>query len=104
MREQISRAASHYSARNRAFSEALAARGIATVSTDGLSLWVRLDVTARDAAERLMRRGWLARPGDEFLLEETARPSHHLRLTVHDLTETESARLNDDLTTAAVRG
>ncbi|MEV7620802.1 aminotransferase class I/II-fold pyridoxal phosphate-dependent enzyme [Microbacterium sp. NPDC089321] len=104
VRRQISRAASHYAARNRSFSEALAARGIPTVSTDGLSLWVRLDVTARDAAERLMRRGWLARPGDEFLLEETAGPSRHLRLTVHDLTEAESARLIDDLAAAAVRG
>ncbi|GAA2890744.1 aminotransferase class I/II-fold pyridoxal phosphate-dependent enzyme [Microbacterium esteraromaticum] len=104
VRGQISRAASHYAARNRAFSEALAARGIPTMSTDGLSLWVRLDVTARDAAERLMRRGWLARPGDEFLLEETAGPSRHLRLTVHDLTEAESARLIDDLAAAAVRG
>ena len=104
VRGQIAHAASHYAARNSAFAQALAARGIPTVSTDGLSLWVRLDVTARDAAERLMRRGWLARPGDEFLLDETAGPSRHLRLTVHDLTDAESARLVDDLAAAAVRG
>ena len=104
VRGQIAQAASHYAARNSAFSQALAARGIPTVSTDGLSLWVRLDATARDAAERLMRRGWLARPGDEFLLDETAGPSRHLRLTVHDLTDAESARLVDDLAAAAVRG
>ncbi|MGW9626490.1 aminotransferase class I/II-fold pyridoxal phosphate-dependent enzyme [Microbacterium sp. NPDC055521] len=103
-RAQISRAAAHYAARNLAFTRALAARGIPTVSNDGLSLWVRLDTTARVAAERLMRRGWLARPGDEFLLDETAGPSRHLRLTVHDLTDAEAARLVDDLAAAAVRG
>lgn len=100
----IAHAAAHYAARNSRFTEALAARGIPTVSTDGLSLWVRLDASARTAAERLMRQGWLARPGDEFLLDETAGPSHHLRLTVHDLTDAESARLVDDLAAAAVRG
>jgi DNA-binding transcriptional MocR family regulator len=103
-RAQISRAAAHYAERNSAFTEALAARGIRTVSTDGLSLWVQLDIPARAAAERLMRRGWLARPGDEFLLDETAGPSRHLRLTVHDLTDAEAARLVDDLAAAAVRG
>ncbi|PKI92979.1 transcriptional regulator PtsJ [Actinomycetales bacterium SN12] len=103
-RAQISRAAAHYADRNAAFAKALQARGIRTVSTDGLSLWVQLDTTARIAAERLMRRGWLARPGDEFLLDETAGPSRHLRLTVHDLTDAESARLIDDLAAAAVRG
>lgn len=104
VRARIARAAEHYAARNAAFTEALAARGIRTVSTDGLSLWVQLDTTARAAAERLMRRGWLARPGDEFLLDETAGPSRHLRLTVHDLTDAETARLVDDLAAAAVRG
>lgn len=103
-RAQISRAAEHYADRNRMFSAALAARGIPTMSIDGLSLWVRLEVPARVAAERLMRRGWLARPGDEFLLDESAGPSQHLRLTVHDLTDAESARLIDDLAAAAVRG
>ncbi|MEE2815347.1 MAG: transcriptional regulator PtsJ, partial [Actinomycetota bacterium] len=47
---------------------------------------------------------WLARPGDEFLLDEAAGPSKHLRLTVHDLTDVEAARLIDDLAAAAVRG
>ena len=104
VRAQISRAAAHYADRNAAFRDALRARGIRTVSTDGLSLWVQLQTTARAAADRLMRRGWLARPGDEFLLDEAAGPSKHLRLTVHDLTDAEAARLIDDLTAAAVRG
>ncbi|WP_336645555.1 aminotransferase class I/II-fold pyridoxal phosphate-dependent enzyme [Microbacterium sp. USHLN186] len=103
-RAGIDRAAAHYASRNAAFRAALATRGIRTLSTDGLSLWVRLDVPARRAAEQLMRRGWLARPGDEFLLDDNAPPSQHLRLTVHDLTDAETARLVDDLAAAAVRG
>lgn len=104
VRAQIAGAAEHYADRNASFAAALEARGIPTVSTDGLSLWVQLETTARAAAESLMRRGWLARPGDEFLLDETAGPSRHLRLTVHDLSDAEAARLVDDLTAAAVRG
>jgi hypothetical protein len=48
-----------------------------------------------------MRRGWLARTGDEFQLTERAAPSHHLRLTVHDLTAEETMRLVGDLADAA---
>jgi hypothetical protein len=49
-----------------------------------------------------MRRGWLARTGDEFQLAEHPAPSQHLRLTVHDLDEDETERLLDDLTEAAL--
>jgi hypothetical protein len=38
-----------------------------------------------------MRRGWLARPGDEFV--SATRRARHLRLTVHDLSDAELARL-----------
>lgn len=100
VRAQIEAAAAHYAAKNASFAAALAARGIATASDDGLSLWVRLDVPARVATERLMRRGWLARPGDEFRLDEAAPPSHHLRLTVHDLSDDDAERLVDDLAAA----
>lgn len=98
---QIAAAAAHYAARNGAFVAALAERGIQTPSSDGLSLWVRLPVPARTAAERLMRRGWLVRTGDEFGIDETSPASDHLRLTVHDLTDADTARLLDDLEAAA---
>ncbi|MDT0157230.1 aminotransferase class I/II-fold pyridoxal phosphate-dependent enzyme [Microbacterium sp. ARD32] len=101
IRRQISDAAAHYAERNSAFVTALAERGISTSSTDGLSLWVRLDVPARTAAERLMRRGWLVRTGDEFRIDETSPASDHLRLTVHDLSDADTARLLDDLRIAA---
>ena len=100
VRAQIDGAAAHYAARNTAFAAALAARGIPTTSSDGLSLWVQLSVPARIAAERLMRRGWLARTGDEFRLDEAAPASHHLRLTVHDLSDADAERLVEDLVTA----
>lgn len=100
IRQQIADAASHYAGRNSGFTAQLASRGILTDSTDGLSLWVRLPVSARVAAERMMRRGWLVRTGDEFRIDEASPASDHLRLTVHDLSEQDTARLLDDLASA----
>ncbi|MGO4593614.1 aminotransferase class I/II-fold pyridoxal phosphate-dependent enzyme [Leifsonia sp. 2TAF2] len=99
--EEIAAAGRHYAERNTAFAAGLTERGLPTEALDGLNLWVDLPVEARLVAERLMRRGWLARTGDEFQLAEHPAPSHHLRLTVHDLTDEESARLLDDLADAA---
>lgn len=101
VRRRIAHAAAHYAARNSAFVSALAERGIVTHSSDGLSLWVRLPVEARTAAERLMRRGWLVRTGDEFHIDAASPPSDHLRLTVHDLSDADTARLLADLESAA---
>lgn len=98
---EIADAGRYYAERNRDFAAELTARGLPAEPADGLNLWVELPVQARTVAERLMRRGWLARTGDEFQLAEHPEPSHHLRLTVHDLTAEESARLLDDLVDAA---
>lgn len=98
---EIADAGRHYAERNRDFAAELTARGLPAEPADGLNLWVELPVQARTVAERLMRRGWLARTGDEFQLAEHPEPSHHLRLTVHDLTAEERARLLDDLVDAA---
>lgn len=95
--EEVSAAGRFYAERNAAFAALLTARGLPTEAGDGLNLWVELPVEARLVAERLMRRGWLARTGDEFVLGERPAPSHHLRLTVHDLGDDETARLLDDL-------
>ena len=57
--------------------------------------------TARSVADALMRRGWLARTGDEFRLAEDA-PSRHLRLTVHDLNDADAAQLARDLVASAL--
>ncbi|WP_285116480.1 aminotransferase class I/II-fold pyridoxal phosphate-dependent enzyme [Leifsonia sp. fls2-241-R2A-40a] len=99
--EQIAAAGRHYAERNAAFAHRLTERGLPTEALDGLSLWVPLPVEARVVAERLMRRGWLARTGDEFQLSEHPAPSHHLRLTVHDLSADESERLLEDLVDVA---
>ena len=97
---QIGAAGAHYAERNAAFVEQLNAAGVPARTGDGLSLWVDVAAPARLVAEQLMRRGWLARVGDEFVLAGAA-PSHHLRLTVHDLDDADAARLVADLTAAA---
>ena len=97
---EVAAAAAHYAERNAAFAERLRAGGIQAHASDGLSLWVALPQTARTVADRLMRRGWLARTGDDFALDERAEPSHHLRLTVHDLSDDEAETLVSDLITA----
>lgn len=99
---EVAAAAAHYAERNAAFSARLRDHGIPAPTSDGLSLWVELPQSARIVAERLMRRGWLARTGDEFALDDRAEPSHHLRLTVHDLDDQDAATLVADLV-AAVR-
>jgi DNA-binding transcriptional MocR family regulator len=98
---RISAAGDHYAARNTAFARRLTAHGVATSAGDGLNLWVPLPVPARFVVERLMRRGWLARSGDEFTLGAPA-PSHRLRLTVHDLSDDDAEQLAADIG-AAVR-
>ena len=99
---RVAEARDHYAARNARFAERLREHGIRSPDADGLSLWVELPLAARVVAERLMRRGWLARTGDEFALSERAEPSRHLRLTVHDLADDEADALVSDLV-AAVR-
>jgi DNA-binding transcriptional MocR family regulator len=97
--QRISRAADHYASRNAAFAALLTERGIPARAADGLNLWVRLPVPGRAATEQLMRRGWLARPGDEFVLADPG-ASHYVRLTVHDLSDADAERLASDLAAA----
>ncbi|MFK3833835.1 aminotransferase class I/II-fold pyridoxal phosphate-dependent enzyme [Microbacterium sp. NPDC087868] len=97
----IGTAAAHYAERNAAFAQLLRTHGIDAPDSDGLSLWVELPRPARAVAEKLMRRGWLARTGDEFALDEKAEPSRHLRLTVHDLSDADAAAFVADLVAAS---
>lgn len=99
---RIAEAREHYAAKNAAFATRLREEGLDSPAADGLSLWVQLPKPARVVAERLMRRGWLARTGDDFALDERAEPSQHLRLTVHDLSDDDAETLVADLV-AAVR-
>lgn len=95
----VDAAGRHYRERNAAFTARLTAIGLSVAGHDGLNLWVRLPVRSRQVAELLMRRGWLARPGDEFVLGDSD-AEHHLRLTVHDLIDDEADRLTTDLAAA----
>jgi DNA-binding transcriptional MocR family regulator len=101
----IEAAGAHYAERNDAFARRLTAHGIPAHAGDGLNLWVALPVAARAVSEQLMRRGWLARTGDEFALGDES-PARRLRLTVHDLDDAEAEQLAADVAAAvnAVRG
>ncbi|MFC0672460.1 aminotransferase class I/II-fold pyridoxal phosphate-dependent enzyme [Brachybacterium hainanense] len=106
-RELIEEAGALYARRNAEFARLLGAQGIEVPPGDGLSLWVPLRAPAQQVAHQLMRRGWLARTGDEFRLDagtgqggEAAPPSRHLRLTVHELEHAEAERLAADLAAA----
>lgn len=103
--EGIARASAHYAERNAAFADRLTAHGVPTRAGDGLNLWVALPVPARAVTQQLMRRGWLARSGDEFVLSDVS-SARRLRLTVHDLDDTEAEQLAADIAAAvrAVRG
>ncbi|MGZ0067878.1 aminotransferase class I/II-fold pyridoxal phosphate-dependent enzyme [Microbacterium arborescens] len=97
----IAAARAHYADRNAAFAAELTRAGLPCAPGDGLSLWVEVPGTARSVADALMRRGWLARTGDEFRLADDA-PSRHLRLTVHDLNDADAALLARDLVASAL--
>ncbi|WP_370647312.1 aminotransferase class I/II-fold pyridoxal phosphate-dependent enzyme [Agromyces endophyticus] len=97
----IRAAGAHYAARNAEFAALLTAAGVPTTPGDGLNVWVPLAAPARAVSEQLMRRGWLARPGDEFALGDRA-PYDRIRLTVHDLDDDELRKLAADVG-AAVR-
>lgn len=96
---RVEAAGAHYAERNAAFARMLRARGLEVADGDGLNVWVGLPVAARDVTALLMRRGWLARGGEEFQLAgDDAR--RRLRLTVHDLDDRDLERLADDLAAA----
>ncbi|WP_243225603.1 aminotransferase class I/II-fold pyridoxal phosphate-dependent enzyme [Microbacterium sp. CIAB417] len=97
---QIAAAGRHYASRNEAFADRLREHGLHATQGDGMNLWVQLPEAAAVVSERMMRRGWLVRTGDAFRLTEGAGPSHHLRLTVHDLTDEEGDALLADLVSA----
>lgn len=99
VRENIRRAGVHYAERNAAVAKLLQDAGVPARAADGLNLWVPLGVPARAVGEYLMRRGWLARSGEEFVLAGVD-AAQHLRLTVHDLTDAEATRLASDLSAA----
>lgn len=99
-RALIDRAGVHYAERNSSFAARLTEHGLPVEPGDGLSLWVPVRAPAQYVTERLMRRGWLARTGDEFRLAEAGSPSRYLRLTVHDLDAQQADAFARDLATA----
>lgn len=96
----------HYAARNQSFAALLTEAGLPTRAGEGLSVWVETHAPAGATVAAMMRRGWLARSGDEFELAPGSsgapeEPSSRLRLTVHHLDESEQATLARDLADSA---
>lgn len=103
VRTHIAAAGAHYAQRNEAFCQRLsqaagAQEGIVASSGDGLNVWMSTPEPARAVREQLMRRGWLARVGDDFVLSDAA--SRHLRLTVHALDDDDADQLARDIVAA----
>lgn len=95
----VARAGAHYAARNAAFAQRLTTHGLPTQARDGLNLWVPLPVSASLVAVQLMRLGWLARSGDEFVLAADD-AKQRLRLTVHELDDADAELLASDIAAA----
>ena len=100
----IADAGAHYRARNTAFAALLTENGVPTTAGDGLNVWVPLPVATRAVTEQLMRRGWLARSGEDFVLTRgdagatgATGALGHLRMTIHELDDTDAARLAADI-------
>ncbi|MFS3128542.1 aminotransferase class I/II-fold pyridoxal phosphate-dependent enzyme [Nocardioides sp. Bht2] len=98
--ERNEAARDHYHSRNARFVELLAEQGVAASATDGLNVWVDVRGDAHLVSAELIRRGWAARPGDEFALTPEA-GAHYLRFTVHDLDD-EQLRSLAEATAAAI--
>lgn len=99
-RALIERAAGVYATNNAAFVRALAERGVDALTGDGISVWVPVKAPATEVAARLARHGWTVRPGDEFGLTEGGTASHHIRVTVHELSESQVEAFVTDLVLA----
>lgn len=93
VRAEIAGAGMHYAERNESFCRALERHGILARPGDGLNVWVPVARPASEVAGQLRDRGWIARSGDEFRVASSAIPSHHLRVTAHDLDDDAHAHL-----------
>ena len=109
-RALIEQAAGVYADNNEAFVRALAEHGVhvgvgstgagAVRAGDGISVWVPVKAPAAEVAARLTRHGWTVRPGDEFGLTEGGTASRHIRVTVHELSESQVEAFVTDLVLA----
>lgn len=109
-RALIERAAGVYADNNATFARALAERGVhvgvgstgtdTVRAGDGISVWVPVKAPAAEVAARLARHGWTVRPGDEFGLTEGGTASRHIRVTVHELSESQVEAFVTDLVLA----
>lgn len=94
---RLDHASAEYARANATLIEALHARGISATAHDGVNVWINLATTAAPVVEALRQRGWLARDGAEFSLDATDDAVHHIRVTIHQLSEEQVHQFVEDI-------
>lgn len=84
---QLAHASSEYARANTYLVEALATKGIAATSADGVNVWINLKTLAAPVVAALGEYGWLVRDGADFSLDDTDDAMNHIRVTIHQLTD-----------------
>lgn len=84
---QLEYASAEYARANASLIEALADHNISATANDGVNVWIDLDTTAAPVVKALGQRGWLVRDGAEFSMDNTDDAMHHIRVTVHQLSQ-----------------
>ncbi|MDI6022723.1 aminotransferase class I/II-fold pyridoxal phosphate-dependent enzyme [Leucobacter sp. UT-8R-CII-1-4] len=95
----IARARAHYLTQNARCIAQLSEFGLESTSRDGLNVWVNTHTNGAATLAALTRKGWIARDGGAFALDGGTNNGidQHVRLTVHDLSESEMRQLAQDL-------
>lgn len=99
---QVERARAEYARRRDAVTRRLHERGIAVGGTDGLNIWLPVADEAA-AVLRLAGDGIAVTPGSPFMLEPSAGPQGHIRVTTGLIRE-DHERIADLLADAATTG
>ncbi|GAA2027482.1 aminotransferase class I/II-fold pyridoxal phosphate-dependent enzyme [Yaniella flava] len=94
---QLEHASAEYSRANSSLIMALADQHITAVAADGVNVWINVRTLATPIVSALAERGWLVRDGAEFSLDSNDDAVHHIRVTIHQLTEGQLERFVSDL-------
>src|SRR5699024_10377476 len=99
---QLEHACTEYARANARLIAALDDHGISARAADGVNVWIDLHRVASPVVQAMGNRGWLVRDGAEFSLDSNDDAVHHIRVTVHQLSNNQLDEFVADL--AAVLG
>lgn len=94
---QLAHASAEYARANAYLVNALAAHDIEGSAADGVNVWINLNTPAEPVVTSLSDSGWLVRDGAEFSLDATDAAVNHVRVTIHQLTDSQLDRFVADL-------